>query len=113
MKRLMSILIAICFLFTCAAGEEAGKDAISQEMLTIAEEMSDKLGGLCLSQYAQLTLGTPEIVNLVQRWGSGILSTEPKRSSALFLDSDTLEGIRAMVSYFLPGMEAYSDYIIS
>ena len=63
MKKLLSLLIALSILFSCAIGEQSGtKEDASQELLAIATEMAEKLGGLCASEYVQMTTNNPEIV---------------------------------------------------
>lgn len=110
----MSFLIALIVLFTCVLGEQtAGRDEAEQEILSIAEEMAQKLGGLCTGNYVQLMTNEAEITQYVHSWGNGLLAAgAPRRSTVIFLDEDLLSGLNAMMCTFVPGMEAYPDLLV-
>ena len=114
MKKMLSILIALSFLFTCALGEQADeKNQTEQRILSIAEEMAQKLGELSTGSYVELRSGVDEIMELVYSWGNGLVAAEtPKRSTVIFLDKDHISGLGALMSTFAPGMEDYSDILV-
>lgn len=114
MKKLLSLLIALSLLCSCAIGEQSGtKEDASQELLAIATEMAEKLGGLCASGYVQMTTNNPEIVALVQSWGRSLTgSPAPIRSKVHFADKDLLSSVKDVAGTYLPGTEAYSDFIV-
>ena len=99
MKKMLSILIALSFLFTCALGEQADeKNQTEQRILSIAEEMAQKLGELSTGSYVELRSGVDEIMELVYSWGNGLVAAEtPKRSTVIFLDKDHISGLGALM----------------
>ena len=112
MKKLFAVILAFALMVPCALADANPDDAL----IDMAQDMAERMTALCgIDAYASLSVGSPEIKEIIGGWAGDWAQRENcRRAAVIHIAQDTLETVYpAVIEPFGMGdLAAFGDVVI-